>query len=106
MTKPPPLEKEIEKKICDYAKSKGCHVQKNTSPSRRSVPDRLIIAPGGAVGFLEIKRGGCKPTKAQEAELKLLNDMGCEAAWCDGVEEGKRWVDVLVSMGKERSFWG
>ena len=80
--KPPPLEKEIEKKICDYAKSKGCYVRKFVSPNNRSVPDRLIIAPGGAVGFLEIKREGCKPTPAQLAELELLRKQGCNVSWC------------------------
>jgi hypothetical protein len=105
MTKAPPLEKEIEKKICDYAKSKGCYVRKFVSPNNRSVPDRLIIAPGGAVGFLEIKRGGCKPTKAQEAEMELLAKVGARVAWCDNVLDGKLWVDGAIKRGQE-DFWG
>lgn len=103
MTKAPPLEKEIEKKICDYAKSKGCYVRKFVSPNNRSVPDRLIIAPGGAVGFLEIKREGCKPTPAQLAELELLRKQGCNVSWCDNVPDGKEFVDSLVKLG---GFWG
>lgn len=104
LSKPPaPLEKEIEKKICDYAKSKGCYVRKFTSPNNRSVPDRLIIAPGGAVGFLEIKRGGQSPTKAQEHEMALLKKQGCTVGWCDNVPDGKQFVDDLVLKG---GFWG
>ena len=111
MSKPPaPLEKEIEKKICDYAKSKGCYVRKFTSPNNRSVPDRLIIAPGGAVGFLEVKRGGEKPTKAQEHEMGLLKKQGCDVWWADNVLDGKQFVDRLIRAGeknKEREdFWG
>ena len=111
MSKPPaPLEKEIEKKICDYAKQRGCYVRKFTSPNNRSVPDRLIIAPGGAVGFLEVKRGGQKPTKAQEHEMSLLKKQGCDVWWCDSVDGGKTFVDTLVKEGernKERQdFWG
>jgi len=107
MSKPPaPLEKEIEKKICDYAKSKGCYVRKFTSPNNRSVPDRLIIAPGGAVGFLEVKRGGEKPTKAQEHEMELLKKQGCNVAWCDNVHGGRQFVDNMVEAGKEKEFWG
>lgn len=105
-----PLEKEIEKKICDYAKSRGCYVRKFTSPNNRSVPDRIIIAPGGAVGFLEVKRGGEKPTKAQEHEMGLLKKQGCTVGWCDNVEDGKQFVDHLLRVGeqnKERQeFWG
>jgi hypothetical protein len=99
----PPLEKEIEKKICDYAKSKGCYVRKFVSPNNRSVPDRLIIAPGGAVGFLEVKRGGEKPTKAQEHEMKLLEEICANVSWVDDVADGKLFVDALVSRG---GFWG
>lgn len=107
MKKPPPLEKEIEKKICDYAKSKGCYVRKFVSPNNRSVPDRLIIAPGGAVGFLEIKRGGCKPTKAQTLELELLTKVGATVGWCDNVEDGKLWVNGLLLQRADRleDFW-
>lgn len=113
MNKAPPLEKEIEKKICDYAKSKGCYVRKFVSPNNRSVPDRLIIAPGGAVLFLEIKRGGCKPTKAQLAEMELLAKVGAHVGWCDNAEDGKKWVNGAVGrgmadriLGGDETFWG
>ena len=101
--KPPPLEKEIEKKVCNYAKSKGCYVRKFVSPNNRSVPDRIIIAPGGVVGFLELKRGGQKPTKAQEVEINLLQNIGANVECCDNVEAGKKFVDYLVKKGE---FWG
>ena len=106
VSKKPCLEKEIEKKICDYAKSKGCYVRKFVSPNNRSVPDRLIIAPGGAVGFLEIKRGGCKPTKAQEAEMELLTKIGANTGWCDNVHGGRQFVDNLLEGTKMEDFWG
>ena len=102
-----PLEKEIEKKICDYAKQLGCYVRKFTSPNQRSVPDRLIIALGGAVGFLEIKRGGESPTKAQEHEMSLLKQIGARVDWCDNAFDGRVFVENLVAEGKERQdFWG
>jgi hypothetical protein len=107
--KPPPLEKEIEKKVCDYAKSKGCYVRKFVSPNNRSVPDRIIIAPGGVVGFLELKRGGQKPTKAQEVEIAKLDSVGATVYWCDNVVEGQMFVDMLVGLGAKKSeegFWG
>ncbi len=114
MSKPPPLEKEIEKKICDFAKSKGCYVRKFSSPGNRSVPDRIIIAPGNAVGFLEVKREGKAPTKGQAREMALLKQQGCDAEWCDNVADGKAFVSKLILKGMklfkededEKGFWG
>ena len=40
------LEKQIEAKVCEYAKTKGVLVYKFTSPARAAVPDRLMTIPG------------------------------------------------------------
>ena len=96
----PPLEKDIERKVCDYAKKLGCYTRKYTSPAQRGVPDRIIIAPGGAVGFLELKRPGNKPTPLQLKEMRTLTEVGCTVDWVDNVEAGKAFVDGLVAKGK------
>ena len=111
MSKPPaPLEKEIERKIRLYAESRGCDFEKFVSPGRRGVSDRLVTAPGGAVGFLEVKRGGKEPTKLQYLRMQHRKDMGCVAEWCDNVLDGKLFVDELVAEGQkrktEKEFWG
>jgi hypothetical protein len=62
------LEKQIEAKVCDYAKSKGVLAYKFTSPARAAVPDRLFIGPDGRMWFCEFKREGAKPTPQQERE--------------------------------------
>jgi hypothetical protein len=91
-----PLEKEIEKKIGDYAKKRGCLWRKWSSPGHSAVPDRIVIAPNGHVGFLEIKKKGQRPRPLQLHELKLLKDMGCNVGWTDSLEEGKGFIDRLV----------
>lgn len=91
---PNPLEKVIEQKVCDYAKSKGCLVYKFTSPSRRSVPDRMFIAPGNHVWFIEFKRKGEKPTAGQEVEIAKIRDKGGIVWVIDDVEDGKRIIDL------------
>lgn len=103
--KPAMLEKEIEKKICDYAKSKGCLVYKFTSPNQRAVPDRLIVAPNGHVGFLELKRPGNTPTKLQSIELAKLKQQGAMSGWCDNVEDGKAFVDELRIRHLKKGGW-
>jgi hypothetical protein len=95
------LEKDIEKKIGDFAKKQGCLYYKFTSPARRAVPDRMIITPQGAIGFLEIKAKGKKPTPLQQIEIKRLQEQGCTADWCDSVESGRLFVTKLLGSKNE-----
>ena len=90
------LEKDIEKKIVAYAKSRGCKAYKFTSPAHRAVPDRIIITPHGVTGYLEVKRPGGKPTPLQLREIASLIEQNCFAEWHDSVEGGKAFVDYLM----------
>jgi hypothetical protein len=90
------LEKQIEAKVCDYAKSKGVLAYKFTSPARAAVPDRLFIAPDGRVWFCEFKRAGAKPTGAQEREHHILREHKVSVFVIDNVDEGKVMVDLMV----------
>lgn len=90
------LEKDIESKVCEYARSKGVLAYKFTSPARAAVPDRLFIAPDGRVWFCEFKRGGQKPTPAQEREHDKLRTQKVNVFVIDNVIEGKTMIDVMV----------
>lgn len=90
-----PLEKNIERAVCDYAKSLGVATYKFTSPARRSVPDRIFIAPGGVIYFVEFKRRGQKATGAQRIEIARLRALGCTVSVVDNVVDGKELVDLL-----------
>lgn len=97
LKKPDPLEKEIEKKVCDHAKKLGCLVYKFTSPQRRSVPDRLFILPAGkGVFFIEFKRKGCKPTEGQNTEIAKIDKQGIAVFVVDNVATGKHCVDTML----------
>ena len=91
------LEKEIEKKVCDYAKSKGCLVYKFVSPAHRGVPDRMFITPKGRVFFIEFKAPGKKPTQLQEHEMGKINSAGGCAVWVDNVVGAKFHVDAMLA---------
>lgn len=92
-----PLEKEIEKKVCEHAKKLGCLVYKFTSPARRSVPDRLFVMPHGrGVFFIEFKRKGQKPTASQEVEIEKIKKQGTEVFVVDNVETGRMVLDTLL----------
>lgn len=57
------LEEELERKLVNEVKQLDGRAYKFVSPGNAGVPDRLVILPGGKVGFAEIKRPGRKNTK-------------------------------------------
>jgi hypothetical protein len=90
------LEKDIEAKVCEYAKQLNVLVYKFTSPNRMAVPDRMLIRPDGHIWFVEFKREGAKPTPAQEREHHRLRQHKVSVFVIDNVEEGKLMIDLMV----------
>lgn len=101
---PDPLEKVIEAKVVEFAKSLGCYVRKFTSPAHRSVPDRLLITPHGVVFFMELKRKGQVPTAGQAVEIEKIRKMNVKVFVVDNVEEGKRIVGSMVDPLSDPMF--
>jgi hypothetical protein len=91
------LEKQIEAKVCDYAKTKGMMVYKFTSPARAAVPDRMFIK-NGRVFFIEFKRGGQKATEAQEREHHRLRQQAINVFVVDNVNAGKECIDTMYGL--------
>ena len=89
------LEKQIETKVCDYAKERGLLVYKFTSPNRMAVPDRMFIRPDGVVFFIEFKREGMKPTPAQDREHHRLRGHMINVFGVDDVTTGKWVIDTF-----------
>jgi hypothetical protein len=87
------LEKQIEKKVSDYAKTQGYLSFKFNSMACRAVPDRLFITPYGFIIFIEFKRAGAKPTEKQELMHSKLRAQGCLAFVVSDVEDGKHIID-------------
>jgi len=54
-------EKIIEKELVRAVKDKGGIAPKFTSPGFDGMPDRLVLLPGGRMGFVELKAPGKKP---------------------------------------------
>ena len=81
------LEKTVERKVCLYAEKRGWLVRKFTSPSRRSVPDRILMKDGKAI-FIEFKAPGRKPTDLQKLEHERLRAHGMTVHVIDNIEAG------------------
>lgn len=90
-------EKDIEKRVCDYAKTRGFLVYKFTSPARAAVPDRLLIYKGTTF-FIEFKAEGKAPTPSQLREHSRLREHGIAVFVVDNVVDGKNIIDDLLKF--------
>ena len=91
------LEKNIEAKVCGYARERGLLAYKFTSPAHAAVPDRLFVLPNGRMFFCEFKRQGQNPTPAQEREHKRLRAYDVPVFVIDNVDAGLRMVDEMLA---------
>ena len=92
------LEKQIEKRVCDFAKVKGLLCYKFVSPGNAGVPDRMFVLPNGAVFFIEFKQFGKKPTPLQEREALKLAIRGCLVFVIDNVTDGLVTIQRMVDQ--------
>ena len=73
-------ESELEKKFCRLVRQAGGKAYKFTSPGHAGVPDRLVVLPGGRVGFIELKKKGEQLRKLQKYRMEELEALGCFTA--------------------------
>lgn len=80
-------EREIEKYLVDRVKGMGGMAFKFVSPGCTGVPDRLVVLPGGKIGFLELKAPGEVPRKEQSHRIRQLRRLGCKAGFADSRQD-------------------
>ena len=98
-------EKQLEEKLVKAVKNRGGIAYKFTSPSRTGVPDRLVVLPGGKIGFVEVKKPKKgKLSKIQKRELKKLTALKCKCyVLNDPLDIQSILVDINVG---EFKGWG
>ena len=69
-------EKQIEQKLVRAARNMGGIAPKFVSPSFDGMPDRIVLLPGGHIGFVEVKAPGEKPRPLQLSRHGLLRRLG------------------------------
>ena len=69
-------EKIIEKKLVQAVKTSGGIAPKFVSPGFDGMPDRIVLLPGGHIGFVEVKAPGEKPRPLQLSRHGLLRRLG------------------------------
>ena len=90
------LEKELETFAVAYAGNLGLKAVKLHCDQLNGWPDRTVIGPGGAVGFIEFKTATGKPSRAQSYWLKTLQGLGHRAAIVRTKTQAKDFLESLA----------
>lgn len=69
-------EKTVEQKLVKEVKAAGGICPKWTAPGFDGLPDRIVLLPGGRMGFVEVKAPGKKTRPLQESRHGLLRSLG------------------------------
>ncbi len=80
-------EKTIEKKLVAEARANGGIAPKLVSPGFDGMPDRMVLLPGGRIGFVEVKAPGKEPRPLQVARHRLLQELGFQVFVLDAPEQ-------------------
>jgi len=70
------MEKSTERKLTKAVKAEGGLCPKFVSPGNDGMPDRIVLLPGGRIGFVEVKSPGEKPRPLQVKRHKELRRLG------------------------------
>lgn len=90
-------EKNIEQKLVKEVKKNKGKAIKLISPYFTGMPDRMIIFPGGKLGFAELKKPGAQPSPRQRIVHKELQDLGCTVAVIDSEESIQPFIDQILT---------
>ena len=90
-------EKTIEKKLTLAAKNMGGIALKFMSPGLDGMPDRIVLLPGGRMGFVEVKAPGKVPRPLQEARHRMLRILGFRVYVLDTVDQIGGILDAICA---------
>lgn len=80
-------EKIIEQLLVKAVKNSGGIAPKLVSPGFDGMPDRLVLLPGGKIGFVEVKAPDKEPRPLQVARHGLLRRLGFKVYVLDAPEQ-------------------
>ena len=80
-------ERIVERKLTEMVRRSGGLAMKFVSPNLNGVPDRLLLFPGGRMGFAEVKAPGEKPRPLQVHRIARLRELGFRVYVIDSVEQ-------------------
>ena len=90
-------EKIIEKKLVKTVKEAGGIAPKLICPGFDGMPDRIVLLPGGRMGFVEVKAPGKVPRPLQEARHRMLRMLGFKVYVLDTVDQIGGILDAICA---------
>ncbi len=90
-------ERDIERRLVKESVQRGGLALKFVSPGRIGVPDRIVMMPGGKIGFVETKAPGKKLRPIQERRIRQMMDMGFKVFVVDSMEQIGGVLDEIRS---------
>lgn len=88
-------EQQIEQNLAKAVKEAGGIAPKFTSPGFAGMPDRLVLMPGGHIGFVEVKAPGEKPRPLQLSRHRLLRRLGFQVYVLDDEKQIGGIIDEI-----------
>ena len=86
------LEKEVEAYLIKQVEGKGGKAYKFVSPAHRGVADRIVVLPGGAVWFVEVKTDTGRLSPLQEIFRREINRLGGNYVCVYGKGDVDQWM--------------
>ena len=90
-------ETRIEQQLCHAVHEQGGIAIKLASPSYAGLPDRMVLLPGGHIGFVEVKAPGKKPRALQVMRLEYLSRLGFRVFVLDDPEKLGGMIDEILA---------
>jgi len=79
-------ERQVETALVKAVRTAGGMCPKLVSPGTDGMPDRMVLLPGGRIGFVEVKAPGKKERPLQKRRHKQLRALGFYVAVLDDPE--------------------
>jgi hypothetical protein len=86
------FEQRIERQFKKAVEQQGGKALKFTSPGWAGAPDRIVLFPGGRIGFAELKAPGGRVRPLQKKRLQELRDLGFHVEVIDSQEGIERFL--------------
>lgn len=96
-------EKDLERKFRDAVRSSGGRAYKFVAPGNAGVPDRMVVLPGGHIGFVELKQRGKKPSGLQKQQMEILQSLGCFVTILDDPADIQGIICRIRETGRDQS---
>ena len=94
-------ESKIERALVNAVKKQGGMAFKFTSQTMNGVPDRLVLLPGGQIGFVELKAPGKQLRLLQKKRKAQLEALGFHVFVVDRPEQIEETMHA-IAHGKKR----